>query len=133
MKVPLGNFLGAGFGSASELARGGLGGAGGDLLQGAQGLVDGGGVGEGVEQVGLDEDEIAALLHSLRIFAPDALAEVEVGTRGEGIELRRLLHTVALYSHNADQLELIQGVYLVGTYFPVTAVPDSEYLLEPEQ
>jgi len=40
----------------------GLGGAGGDFLEGAEGFVDRFRVGEGVEEVGSDEDDVGSLL-----------------------------------------------------------------------
>lgn len=47
----------------------GCGGAGGDLFEAAEGLVDCFGVGEGVEEVGCEEDEVGARLH-LRVVMP---------------------------------------------------------------
>ena len=59
-------------------AASGLGGGCGKALEGAQGFVDGLGVGEGVEQVGGDEDDVCAGLHAVVVFAADCLAEVEM-------------------------------------------------------
>ena len=64
-----GGFAGAGRGTD---------GAGGDLLEAAQGFVDGLGVREGVEQVGCDENDVGSSLHAVVVFAADRLAEVEM-------------------------------------------------------
>jgi hypothetical protein len=52
-------------------------GAGGDGLQTAKGFVDRFGVGEGVHEVGHEQDDVGALLHAVEVFAPDGLGEVE--------------------------------------------------------
>jgi hypothetical protein len=80
------------------LAAAGGGRAGGGLLEGAESFVDGFGVGEGVEKVGGDQDEVGSLLHAVEVFAADAFAEVEIWTRCEGIEFRILLHIDASHS-----------------------------------
>ena len=59
-------------------ARHGPDGASGDLFEAAQGFVDGLGVGEGVEQVGCDEDDVGSGLHAVVVFAAHRLAEVEM-------------------------------------------------------
>jgi hypothetical protein len=66
-------------------------GAVGDLFQAAEGVVDGVGVGEGVHEVGGDEDYVGAFLNAGVVLAADFLAEVEGGAFGERIEFRRLL------------------------------------------
>ena len=71
-------------GGGSAGAGRGADGAGGDLLEAAQGFVDGLGVGEGVEQVGGDEDDVGSGLHAVVVFAAHAFAEVEVGARRSG-------------------------------------------------
>ena len=52
-------------------------GAVGNGLECAEGVVDGFGVGEGVEEVGGDEHEVRALLHAGVVLAADGFAEVE--------------------------------------------------------
>ena len=56
-------------------------GAGGDLLEATQSFVDGLGVGEGVEQVGGDEDDVGAGLHAVVVLAAHTFAEVEMPRR----------------------------------------------------
>ncbi len=54
----------------------------------------------GVGKVGhegrIKDDEVCALLELIGVLSPDALAEVEVWSRGEGIEFKRLLHIGAI-------------------------------------
>ncbi len=64
-------------------------GAFGDLLEGAQGFVDGFGVGEGVEEVRGDEDDVGSALHAVVVFAAYGLAHLQ-RARCEVIDL--LLH-----------------------------------------
>lgn len=66
-------------------AGGGAGGAGGDFLEAAEGFVDGVRVGEGVEEVGCEEDDVGAGLHAVVILAADALAEIEVWAGSERV------------------------------------------------
>ncbi len=66
-------------------------GAFGDLLEGAEGFVDGFGVGEGVEEVGGDEDDVGSVLHAVVVFAAYGLAPIQ-RARCEVIDL--LLHTL---------------------------------------
>ena len=73
---------------------GGTDGTGGDLLQRAQSFVDGLGVGEGVEQVQVDDREVCPLLQAVGVFAANAFAEIEVGARRERIELVSFAHIV---------------------------------------
>ena len=61
------------------------------FLSAAQGFVDGLGVGEGVEQVGRDEDDIGAGLHAGVVLAAHAFAEVEVGRGASGSSWLALL------------------------------------------
>ena len=50
-----------------------------DCEEGTQGAVDGGRVGEAVEQVGIEEDYVRSLLQeTVVVFAADGLAEIEV-------------------------------------------------------
>ena len=50
-----------------------------DGEEGAQGAVDGGRIGEAVEQVGVEEDYVRPFLQdAVVVFAADGLAEVEV-------------------------------------------------------
>jgi hypothetical protein len=81
---------------AGDSRLGALWGAGGDVFQGAKGFVDGVGVGEGVEQVGGDQDDVGSLLHAGVVLAAHAFAEVERGALGEGVEFRRLLHVLII-------------------------------------
>ena len=69
-------------------------GSGGDLFEAAQGFVDGLGVGEGVEQVWRDEDDVGTGLHAVVVFAAHTFAEVEVGARSERVELVSFAHIV---------------------------------------
>lgn len=68
--------------------------AGGKFLETTECFVDGLGVGECVEQVGGDDDDVCTLLHAVVEFAAKAFAEVEVGSRGERVEFVRLVHIV---------------------------------------
>ncbi len=68
--------------------------AGGELLEAAERFVDRLGVGEDIEQVGGDDDDVSSLSHALVEFAANAFAEVEVGSRGERVEFVRLVHIV---------------------------------------
>ena len=72
----------------------GCGGASGDLFEAAEGLVHGLGVGEGVEEVGCEEDEICSRLRLRVMLAADTFAEVEAWPWRERIEFNVLLHTV---------------------------------------
>jgi len=59
---------------------------GGERLIFAESVVDGVGVGKRVHQVGCEQDDVGALLHTLVVLAADSLGEVEVRAFAEGIE-----------------------------------------------
>jgi hypothetical protein len=60
----------------------GLRGARGDLLERAESFVYRFRIGEGIEKVGGDEDDVGALLHAVEMLAAHSVAEVESWSRG---------------------------------------------------
>ena len=64
------------------------------LLEGAESFVDGSGVREGVEQVGLDDGDVCPLFQEIRVLAAYSFTEVQVGAWGEGVEFLSLAHIV---------------------------------------
>ena len=73
--VSIGNagVTGVEFGGCSGAARG----ADGDGLQTAERFVDRLRVGEGVQEVGREEDNVGAVQHAVVVFAPDGFGEVK--------------------------------------------------------
>ena len=71
--------------SMGEMRSGGFaGGAVGDFLEAAEGCVYGFGVRERIDQIGRDDDQVAAFLHTLVVLAAHCLGEVEIAGR-EGV------------------------------------------------
>ena len=69
-------------------------GACGDFFKGAEGFIDCFRIGEGIEEIGGDEDNVGALLHALEVLAANPLAEVERRAGSERIEVFSFLHIV---------------------------------------